>query len=75
MGELKKMCLALGSVYLLLGCAARVQETTQIQCTSRDGQILYAGPYIKENVSGYTIQLDDWTLAVYPKGACRKGEA
>jgi hypothetical protein len=52
-----------------------LQETTQIQCTSRDGQIIYAGPYIEENVSGYTIQLDDWTLAVYSKGACRKEKA
>jgi hypothetical protein len=75
MGELKKMCLAVGSVCLLLGCAARVQETTQIQCESRDGEILYAGPYIEENPLGYTVQLDEWTQAVYPKGACRKGEA
>lgn len=75
MGELKKMCLALGSMCLLLGCASRSQETTQIQCTSRDGQIIYAGPYIEENVSGYTIQLDDWTLAVYSKAVCRKEKA
>lgn len=75
MGELNKMCLALGSVCLLLGCAAHLQETTQIQCTGSDGQILYAGPYNEENLSEYIVQLDDWTVAVFRKGACRKEQA
>jgi hypothetical protein len=66
MGEGNKMCLALGSVCLLLGCAAPLQETTQIQCTSRDGQILYAGPYDDENapltVQGLSDMLRNWNI-------------
>jgi hypothetical protein len=72
MGALIKGGLALGAMCCLLGCAARLQETTQITCTGRDGQILYAGSYIEENLSEYIVQVDDWTLAVVPKGACRK---
>jgi hypothetical protein len=75
MGEFIKVGIALGSMCFLLGCAARLQETTQIKCTGRDGQILYAGPYNEENLSEYIVQVDDWTLAVYRKGACRKEQA
>ena len=72
MGALNKVGIALGAMCLLLGCAARLQETTQIKCTGSDGQILYAGSYIEENQSEYLVQVDDWTRAVVPKGTCRK---
>lgn len=72
MGELNKMCLALGSVCLLLGCSAPLQETTQIKCTSSDGQFSYTGPYDEENAVQYIVQLDDSTLAFYGKGLCQK---
>jgi len=74
MGEFHKMCIALVFVCLPLGCAAPSQETreTQIHCADRDGQILYTGPYKEESWNGYRVQLDDWTGAFYPKGACRK---
>lgn len=75
MGAFTKMCIALGSMCFLLGCAAHLQDSTQIQCTSRDGQILYVGPYKEENLSEYIVQVDDLTLAVYRKGACRKVQA
>ena len=75
MGACNKMCIALVAVCVLFGCAARLQETTQIKCTGSDGQILYAGPYNEENLSEYIVQVDDWTLAVYRKGACRKVQA
>ena len=72
MGEFIKVGIALVAMAFLFGCAARLQETTQIECTGRDGQILYAGHYIEENLSEYIVQVDDWTQAVYPRGACRK---
>ena len=75
MGAFNKMCIALVAVCFLFGCAAPLQETTQIKCTRSDGQILYAGPYNEENLSEYIVQVDDWTLAVYRKGACRKVQA
>jgi hypothetical protein len=75
MGACNKMCIALVAVCVLFGCAAPLQETTQIKCTGSDGQLLYAGPYNEENLSEYIVQVDDWTLAVYRKGACRKVQA
>ena len=75
MGALNKMCIALGSMCFLLGCVAHLQESTQIQCTGSNGQILYAGPYKEENLSEYIVQVDDMTLAVIRKGACRKVQA
>ena len=75
MSACNKMCITLVAVCVLFGCAARLQETTQIKCTGSDGQILYAGPYNEENLSEYIVQVDDWTLAIYRKGACRKVQA
>ena len=73
MGEFPKMCIALVFVCLPLGCAAPpLQQTRGIQCAERNGQILYTGPYNEESWNGYRVQLDDWTGAFYPKGACRK---
>lgn len=73
MGALNKMCIALVSVCVPLGCAMPLQQTTQqIQCTSRNGQILYVGPYNEENMDEYIVQVDDFTQAVYRKGACRR---
>jgi hypothetical protein len=75
MGAFHKMCIALGSVCFLLGCAAHLQESTQIQCTGSGGQILYAGPYIEESLTEYLVQVDDWTQAVVRKDVCRKVQA
>jgi hypothetical protein len=75
LNKLNKRCIALAAVCFLFGCAARLQETTQIECTGSDGQLLYAGPYNEENLSEYIVQVDPWTLAVYRKGACRKVQA
>ncbi len=72
MGECIKVCIALVAMCFLFGCAARSQEATQIKCTGSDGQILYAGKYIEENLSTYIILADDWTLAMVPKGVCQK---
>jgi uncharacterized protein len=71
MSEYNKMCIALVSVGLLLGCVAPLQETQQIQCTDRDRQIVYTGPYIEESLGGYLVQVDESTRAFYPKGMCR----
>src|SRR5215472_13717924 len=71
MGECNKMCIALVSVGLLLGCAVPLQETQQIRCTDGDGQILYTGPYNEERLRGYLVQVDESTRAFYPKGMCR----
>jgi len=71
MGECIKMCIALVSVGLLLGCAAPLQETQQIRCTDGDGEILYTGPYNEKSWDGYLVQVDESTRAFYPKGICR----
>jgi TPR repeat protein len=74
MGEFYKMCIALVSVGVLLGCAAPLrdmQQTQQIRCTDGDGQILYTGPYNEESWNGYHVQVDESTRAFYPKGMCR----
>ena len=71
LGEFNKLCIALVSVGLLLGCAAPVQETQRIRCTDRDGQILYTGPYNEERLDGYLVRVDNLTHAFYPKGMCR----
>ena len=71
MGECTKMCIALVSVGLLLGCAAPLQETQQIRCTDGDGEILYTGPYNEKSWDGYLVQVDESTRAFYPKGICR----
>jgi len=47
-------------------------QTKEIQCTDRNGQILYTGPYNKESWNGYVVQVDGWTGAFYPKGTCHK---
>ena len=70
MGEC--MCIALVSVGVLLGCAAPLQETREIQCVDRNGDLLYTGPYNGESWDGYLVQLDDFTGAFYPKGQCVK---
>ena len=75
MSEYNKMCLALVSVGLLLGCAGPLQETKQIQCTDRDRQIVYSGPYIEESLGGYLVHVDDLTRAFYPKSICHKVRA
>ena len=72
MGECNKMCIALVSVGLLLGCAVPLQETQQIRCKDGDGQILYTGPYNEESLKGYLVHVDELTRAFYPKGMCRK---
>jgi hypothetical protein len=75
MGECNKLCIALVSVGLLLGCGALwegTQESNQIRCTDRDGQILYTGPYNEESLKGYLVQVDELTRAFYPKGMCHK---
>ena len=72
MGTFNKMCIALVSVCFLVSCAAPLQQTTQIKCTGRDGQILYAGPYNEESWTAYIVQVDDWTQAVFRKGACER---
>src|SRR5215472_8211601 len=71
MGECTKMCIALVSVGLLLGCAAPLQETQQIRCTDGDGEILYTGPYNEKSWDGYLVQVDESTRAFYRKGICR----
>src|SRR5215831_18635012 len=71
MGECTKMCIALVSVGLLLGCAAPLQETQQIRCTGGDGEILYTGPYNEKSWDGYLVEVDESTRAFYPKGICR----
>ena len=71
MGEFNKMCIALVSVGLLLGCAVPLQETQQIRCTDGDGQILYTGPYGEKGRTGYLVQVDESTRAFYPKDMCR----
>ena len=75
MGEFIKSGIALVAMGFLLSCAARAQEATQIECTDRDGQILYTGPYIEENEIDYIVPMDDGTRAVVRKGVCRKVEA
>jgi hypothetical protein len=75
MSECIKIGIPLVAMCLLPGCAARSQEATQIECTDRDGQILYAGPYIEENEIDYIVQMDDGTRAVVRKGICRKVQA
>jgi hypothetical protein len=72
MGALKKVCLVLSAMGLLLGCGARLQQTTQIECRDSDGQILYAGQYLEEHLSEYLVQVDESTQAIVPKDACRK---
>ena len=72
MGECNKMCIALVSVGVLLGCAAPLHETQHIHCVDRDGDLIYTGPYDKENFKGYLVQVDELTRAFYPKGMCRK---
>jgi len=76
MGECNKMCVALVSMGLLLGCAAPLQEAReipkQIQCRDRNGQILYTGPYEEESGNGYLVQVDDHTTDFYRKDQCRK---
>ena len=47
-------------------------QTKEIQCTDRNGQSLYTGPYNKESWNGYYVHVDDWTAAFYPKDACHK---
>jgi hypothetical protein len=71
MGEFNKMCIALVSVGLLLGCAVPLQETQRIRCTDGDGQILYTGPYGEKGRTGYLVQVDESTRAFYPKDMCR----
>ena len=74
MSEFNKMCLALVSVGLLLGCTAFLEErqqTPRIQCTD-GGYTLYTGPYIEESWNGYLVHVDNMTRAFYPKGLCRK---
>src|SRR5262249_22665951 len=76
MAECNKMCLALVSVGLLLGCAVPLQDTQQtqqIRCTDRHGQTIYTGPYNEESWNGYHVQVDETTRAFYPKGMCRAG--
>jgi len=63
MGECTKMCIALVSVGLLLGCAAPLQETQQIRCTDGDGEILYTGPY---NEKAGTDTSSGWTSGRVP---------
>ena len=63
-----KWCLALISVCLLIGCAA----PPQLQCTGKNGQILYLGPYDEEHASEYVVQVNDHTREFYRKSACRK---
>ena len=75
MGECINVGIALVAMCFLLGCVARSQEATQIECTDRDGQILYAGPYIEENEIDYIVPMDDGRLAVVRKGVCRKVQA
>ena len=75
MGALNTLCIALVAMSFLFGCAARLQETTQIKCMGSDGQILYAGPYNEEKLNEYIVQVDELTLAVYRKGACQKVQA
>ena len=72
MGECNKIAIALVFICVPLGCAVPLQETKKIQCTDRDGEILYTGPYHEERWNGYLVQLDDRTSAFYPKAACRK---
>ena len=72
LGDSNKMCMALVSVGVLLGCAAPLQETEQIRCTDGDGQILYTGPYNEESRNGYLVRVDELTRAFYRKGLCRK---
>jgi len=75
LGDSNKMCMALVSVGVLLGCAAPLQETQLIRCTDGDGQILYTGPYNEESWNGYLVQVDELTRAFYPKGMCNKVRA
>ena len=75
MGEWNKLCIAVVSVGVLLGCAAPLQETQQIQCTDGHGQILYTGPYNDESRNGYLVRVDEWTRAFYLKGMCHKVRA
>ena len=75
MGECNKMCMALVSVGVLLGCPAPVRETQQIRCTDGAGQILYTGPYNEKSWNGYLVQVDDMTHAFYPKRRCHKVRA
>ncbi|HEX9137169.1 MAG TPA: hypothetical protein VF905_09540 [Nitrospirota bacterium] len=75
MGECIKVSIALVAMCFLFGCTARSQEATQIECTDRDGQILYTGPYIEENEIDYIVEMDDGALAVVRKELCRKVQA
>jgi len=70
MGECNQLCIAVVSVGVLLGCAAPLQETQQIQCRDHR-QILYTGPYNEKSLTGYFVQVDELTRAFYPKGMCR----
>ena len=74
-GERNKMCMAVVSMGVLLGCAAPVQERQQIRCTDGAGQILYTGPYNEESWNWYLVQVDDMTHAFYPKRMCNKVRA
>jgi hypothetical protein len=71
MGKFNKMCTALVSVGLLLGCVAPLQQAQQIRCTDGDGRMLYTGPSGEESWNGYLVQVDKSTRAIYPKGMCR----
>jgi len=60
---------------LLLGCEVLLEGTPvsqRIQCTGRDGQILYTGSYNEESWNGYVVRVDNLTRAFYPKGMCHK---
>src|SRR5579871_576390 len=66
MGAFNKMCTALVSVGLLLGCVAPLQQAQQIiRCTDGDGQVIYTGRYDKESWTGYLVQVDESTRAFY----------
>lgn len=63
-----KRCIALVSVCVLFGCAAR----PHIECRGRDGNILYHGPYDDEKRGEFVVYVDDNTTDFYRKATCRK---
>ncbi len=73
MGEFNKftkMCVALGSVIFLLGCAAQ-----QIQCRDAEGKITYQGRYDQETAGAYIVEVNDYTRDFWPKPVCEKEHA
>ena len=75
MSKFTNMCVTLIALNVLLSCAAPYQHVLsrgQIQCTGRDGQIIYTGPYNAENPDEYIVQVDDLTRDFYHKNACQK---